>query len=349
VPESPRDNRVDPKIGEPYHRSGGYPPWTFLTAAPLVLPAPWLFAAAYFAVLDAVALAIAFVWAYQIGRPHGQAGGIFLGASAIALFAHYRTLQVGQYGILVNALLIGVYWLTERRKPVAAGIVFGLAAIKPQISALFGLIFLVRRQWKAVAAATAYVVLASLVTWAMTKTNPVEMLRQMYALAQGWTDHPDPRIKEQHPIGVSSLLSLLLELHVDRKIATPFAAITGLTLSGVFMWLWRNSSTLTLFAIAATVGRLWSYHLAYDDVMLVFLIVALGKLVITHRAAGPIVAFCVVGLSLWAPKPIGYTLPLELAQMGSWLFGLAILLKWEPRPTGVDDRIILHETVGAVS
>ena len=184
-----------------------------------------------------------------------------------------------------------------------------MATLKPQISALFALSFLVRRQWRALAAATAYVVLASLFTWVMTKTNPIEMLEQMYALAQGWIDHPNPWIKEQHPIGVSSFSSVLLDLHFDRKVATPLAAITGLLLAGVLMWLWRNSSTLTLFAIAATIGRLWSYHLPYDDVMLIFLIVPLGKLVMTHRSIGTVLAFCLVGLSLWTPIPSTYYSP----------------------------------------
>ena len=153
----------------------------------------------------------------------------------------------------------------------------------------------------ALAAATAYVVLASLVTWAVTRTNPIEMIEQMYTLAQGWIDHPDPRINEQHPIGISSFSSLMLALHVDRKVATPLAAITGFLLAGVLMWLWRNGRTLTLFAIAATTGRLWSYHHPYDDVTLIFLIVALGELVLTHRSRGTVFAFCLVGLSLWRP------------------------------------------------
>ena len=116
---------------------------------------------------------------------------------------------------------------------------------------------------------------------------------------------------EQIAMGISSFSSVLLDLHLDRKIATPLAAITGLLLAGVLMWLWRNSSTLTLFAIAATTGRLWAYHRPYDDVMLIFLIVALGKLVMTHRSIGTVFAFCLVGLSLWAPFP-KRTIPLPL-------------------------------------
>jgi hypothetical protein len=331
LPECTRDNRVDPEIGKPYHRAGGYPPWTFLTVAPFVLPTPWQFTVTYFAILDVLALTITFVWAYQIGRSHSLAGGVFLGAAAVAVFGNYRAFQVGQYGILVNALLIGVYWLVQQRRPIASGLLFGLAMLKPHISLLFGIIFLVRRQWRAVAAATAYVALASLFAWVMTKTNPIEMLKQMYALTQRWAYHPNPHIHELHTIGRNSLASLLLDLGWDRRAVTPLAAITGLIVASVLMWLWRNSSTLTLFAIAATIGRLWSYHHLYDEVMLIFLIVALGKLVMTHRSIGTVLAFCLVGLTLWTPFPIQLPMPVQSAIMSSWLFGLAILLAWEPR------------------
>jgi hypothetical protein len=180
--------------------------------------------------------------------------------------------------------------------------------------------------------------LASLVTWAMTRTNPIEMLAQMYALAQQWADNPNPWIQEQISLGCNSFSSLLIDLHLDKKFATPLAAITGLLLAGVLFSLWRNSSTLVLFAIAATVGRLWSYHRAYDDVMLIFLLVALGKLVLRHRSTGTVLAFCLVGLSLWAPFPIKFPpLAIQIAVMSSWLFGLAILLAWEPRSGSIEE------------
>jgi phosphate starvation-inducible membrane PsiE len=349
LPECTRDNRVDPEIGKLYHRAGGYPPWTFLTVAPIVLPTQWHFATTYFAILNVLALAITFVWAYLIGRPHSQAGGVFLGAAAVAVFGNFRSLQVGQYGILVNALLIGVYWLVQKRRPVAGGILFGLATLKPQISVLFGLSFLARRQWRALVAATAYVVLATLFTWVMTKTNPIEMLEQMYALAQRWAYHPNPFIHEQIGLGCNSFTSVLIDLQLAPRVATPLAAITGLLLTGVLMWLWQNSSTLTLFAIVATTGRLWSYHRPYDDVMLIFLIVALGKLVITHRSMGTVFAFCLVGLSLWAPFPKAFPpLPVQIAIISSWLFGLAVLLMWEPRADQIKDQINLNETIASV-
>jgi hypothetical protein len=88
-------------------------------------------------------------------------------------------------------------------------------------------------------------------------------------------------------------------------------------------------------------GRLWSYHHNYDDVMLIFLVVALGRLVLARPSPWTVLAFGVVGLSLWIPvrswhKP--YPMALQIAQMTSWLFGLAIVLAHQPRSRGLEDE-----------
>jgi hypothetical protein len=348
LPECTRDNRVDPGIGPPYHRSGGYPPWAFPTTALFVLPTQFRFTRIYFGVLDALALAITFVWAYHIGRRHSRAGGVFLGAAALAIFGHCVALRVGQYSILVNILLVGMYVLVERQKPVLAGIAYGMAALKPQISALFALIFLVRRQWKSLAAATAYLVIASLVTWAFTKTDPLEMLTQMQALAHRWTYHPDAfnrqldvKLRGPFPQGYSSFSTLLMQWHVDWTIATSLGAVLGLLTAALLLWFWRNSSTLSMFAVAATLGRLWSYHLPYDDVMLIFLVAALGERVLTRPSIWSVLALSLVGISLWTPMRgwgTPYPLPFQIAQISSWLFGLTVLLASQPRFSRRDDK-----------
>jgi hypothetical protein len=115
----------------------------------------------------------------------------------------------------------------------------------------------------------------------------------------------------------------------------------------VLTWLWRDSSTLTLFAIAATTGRLWGYHRPYDDVMLVFLLVPLGKLALTDRSISTVLAFCLVGLSLWMPNKHIPRPVFQFAQISSWLFGLAIVLAWEPRFSRVESQIN-SDIVGSV-
>jgi hypothetical protein len=324
MPECSRDRRIDPEIGPLYFWEGTYPGWSYFTAALFVLPTNWQFTRSYFAVLCALALAATSVWAYGFGRRHSEAGGVFLAASTLAMFGNYSALDRGQHGLIVNALLIGVYVLVKRTKPTAAGILYGLAAIKPQMSALFAFVFLVKRQWKLLATTSLYIVLASLCTWSLSKTNPLEMMMQSIDAGMG----------RGNDGGQASILSLLLELGVDRRMATRLAVASGVIAAAVIVWIWRNGTLPILFAIAATIGRFWTYHHGYDNVMMVFLLVALGGALLTRYSTWLAVAFGVVGVSLWLPYeniPRRYASITQLALTISWLIGFVTLLIWDSK------------------
>lgn len=136
----------------------GYPPTAFLLIAPLGLldygPALALYlvlgVALWFAVLRSIvrdsltALAMALAWG---------------GAS--------QTLLLGQNGFLTAAALAGGLVLLPRR-PVLAGVLFGLLAVKPHLGLALAPFLLVRRDWHTIAAASATLaamVLATVVLW----------------------------------------------------------------------------------------------------------------------------------------------------------------------------------------
>ena len=66
------------------------------------------------------------------------------------------TVSIGQDGLVVAALLGGGCRLLERR-PVLAGVLFGLASVKPQFGVLVPLALLAAGQWRTMAAAAATV------------------------------------------------------------------------------------------------------------------------------------------------------------------------------------------------
>ncbi|WP_175675997.1 glycosyltransferase family 87 protein [Burkholderia ambifaria] len=70
---------------------------------------------------------------------------------ALAFPAAFLTVIVGQTS-LFTATLAGVGLLTLNRRPVIAGICFGLLAMKPQMAILFPLALLCAGQWRALAA-----------------------------------------------------------------------------------------------------------------------------------------------------------------------------------------------------
>jgi hypothetical protein len=158
--------------------------------------------------------------------------------------------------------------------------------------------------------------------WAFSKTDPLEMLQQ--SIDAGSTRANDG--------GSSSFLSLAIALDVDRRLATRVLAVLGLVATGAIAWMWRDGTSLAMFAMATTIGRLWTYHHSYDNVSLIFLLVALGKAMLMRNTFWTGAGFLVVGASLWTPLPVipgGTSLAGQVCQMMSWMAGLTILLAGE--------------------
>ncbi len=111
-----------------------YPPHMLLIAAPLAW-LPYIWALALWSLLTL--------------------GAYLLATRRLALLiapATFINFIFGQTGCLVAALLIGALRLLDRR-PVLAGVLFGLASIKPQLGLLIPIALLAARAWRTMASA----------------------------------------------------------------------------------------------------------------------------------------------------------------------------------------------------
>lgn len=123
-----------------------YPP-TFLFA---VLPFGLL---PYPAALAAFVLSTAALWAALVRRIATDRRAWIVAAAAPAGLIN---LLDGQNGFLTAALAgFALLTLRWRRRPVVAGVLIGLLAIKPHLAVLFPLALAAERQWRALAAAAA--------------------------------------------------------------------------------------------------------------------------------------------------------------------------------------------------
>jgi hypothetical protein len=121
-----------------------YPPTQLLIAAPFGL-LPYRLALTLWTLLGATTL---FVAARQILRDNRAA--LFVFAAPAALFA----LMSGQSSFFTTALLIGGFALLEKR-PVIAGLLFGLLSLKPQVALLLPVLLIAGRHWRTLASAAA--------------------------------------------------------------------------------------------------------------------------------------------------------------------------------------------------
>ncbi|MEM1366880.1 MAG: glycosyltransferase family 87 protein, partial [Cyanobacteria bacterium P01_H01_bin.15] len=157
-------------------KSGGYPPWAFWTALFLVPSWSWPATRLYFTLLNLVALGVVGVFSYRVGAAYGRSQGLLALGSVLAISANTTTLNNGQYGLVLNALLIGMYCLLEQRRGILAGLVLAIAFIKPNVSGFFLFILIAQKRLGALVAFSAYLGFASLAVWRMTGVSPLQMI-----------------------------------------------------------------------------------------------------------------------------------------------------------------------------
>lgn len=308
-----RDAQPLPHVPAP--TTGGYPPWAFFLGIFLYFP-PWPAVRIYFAAVNVAAGAFMFAFGFRLGLGHGRLPAIALALCCTGLGAASTTLGLGQYGIVIVAMLMASLWLLQGNHRLWAGVALGLAATKPTISALFGLPFLAQRQWTAIGGLAIYLLIADTAIWLLTKTNPIEMTLQMLRAGAG-----QPYMQ----VGYGPM-NLLMSAGLPQSVALPLTAATfGLT-AAIVTWLWAKSPSLNQYAIAAVAGRLWTYHQLYDNLMLVFLLLALGDLALRTGSKLHWFGFVAVGISLWAPGRWCDFVAFQNFQMLIWIAGLAVLL-----------------------
>ncbi|AXB76734.1 glycosyltransferase family 87 protein [Novosphingobium sp. P6W] len=172
----------------------------------------------------------------------------------------------GQTAFLVAGLLGLGAWLVPSR-PVLAGILFGLATIKPQFGVLLPLVLLLTREWKVtVAAALTALVLAAIA-----------------ALSFGWQTWPDwlaasARAEDAMAAGavgyakMTSPFAALKLLGTSTTAAYAVQAIVSLAVASLLGWAaWRRRWSSALAAATLAGAPLATpFVLDYDTVILAF-------------------------------------------------------------------------------
>ncbi len=294
-----------------------YPPWTYTTGLLLhSMPLPW--ARIQYAFANLLALAAIVLWSMKWtpqGLP-GLARGV-LPLSVLGTMPFWCTLAYGQYGVLQVAMIAWSLSLSEAGWGVSAGVLMGMAMLKPSFTLPFGLLLLCRRNWRAVAVAGAYVLVGGLLVCWMTRTPPETFMSQAEAGAV------------RYALDLPSLLkALVVAAHVPLKVALPGLTLIFLIATGWWvLYMGDRASILDRLAIAGLAARLFTYHRPYDDLLLVFLLVALTVRWMKKPTPSLAMATLAVGLSLWLPLGFGWKWPFAAMQHLCWVSGAVVLTR----------------------
>jgi hypothetical protein len=294
-----------------------YPPWALVLGLAFTLPG-WRATCYLFAVWDLAALALIALWAYGVGSARSKAAGFILALGVLAIGVNRTVLNFGQYTLVSCGLLALSLIFTKRRNDWLAGLALGISLLKFSISLPFCICFLVTGRWKTLAAAGGVIFVSALASWPLIHVPPWILFQQAEAIGATMVTR------------TPTLPKALVRLGLSPSHAVAFSAAVVGGAGSTLIWFHRRDSMLTLFAIAAVTGRLWTMHYYYDDSMILFVLVALGA-----RAIAPepskcrkihLAAFLIVGLSLWLTFGDILRWPGVTLQYIVWLLGLYCLL-----------------------
>ena len=309
---------------------GNYPPWAYATGFALVPPLGWSAARIYFAGLCLAAFAGLGYWAFSVGRRVGRQWGWFTATAALSAFAICVAISYGQYSLIVAALIVASLVCLEHGRMMSAGLALALAAVKPQLAALFFLvpaIFEFRRHERIrfFVSAAIYLAAASIGIAIAVHSTPWEMFKGPAAES----------IKFYHlsnnPLIIWAVNWFGFSMG-SKLLAGGMAAACILLL----MTVRSSGSLLAGFSICAIMSLFWSYSRHYDVLLLTIALVELFLLWQTRHSRLACAAFFALGLLLWSPITMGlWRLPAaQVAFCSVCLFALATIVALQAKSVG---------------
>jgi alpha-1,2-mannosyltransferase len=184
---------------------------------------------------------------------------------AIAFPGALVNLTNGQNGCFTLALLGGGL-LTLERRPILAGVMFGLMSYKPQYGILVPIFLIATGRWRAIASASVTVVILAALSFAIFGAQTWHGFFSSIA----FTRHV---VLEQGGSGFDKLQSAFAAARLwGFSVATSYAvqAAVGLIAAIVVIWIWWRTPNFELHAAALATGALLMtpYMMDYDLVVL---------------------------------------------------------------------------------
>jgi hypothetical protein len=200
----------------------------------------------------------------HIGKGEGKSYHLWL-LLALAFPAVFINLGQAHNGFL-TAALIGAALCQLDRRPIVAGVLFGLLAYKPQFGLLIPLVLIASGRWRAFAAAAATVAVLAL---AVTLAFGAEVWSAFLAS----THFTRTIVLEQGGTGWFKIQSVFAWVRMwGGGIALAYVMQGGVTLAiaGTLSWLWRGRAAFPLKAAGLAIGCVLAtpYSLDYDLMLL---------------------------------------------------------------------------------
>lgn len=240
--------------GVPYVYFFYPPPFLLLCAALARLPYLLSFLA-----FECVTLAL---YLRTMGRVLGAQGWAWV-IPVVAFPACFVAFGMGQNSFLTAALFAGGTMLLDRR-PIGAGILFGLLCYKPHFGLLLPLVLAVAGYWRAIAAAAATVAAVVGVSTALFGVATWQAYLAAFASSQSVYEGGAVRFHAFiTPFGAARLMG------APPAASYIIQAIVSMIAAAVVVWLWRRDQRPAIRSAALVAGTMLAVPLAlYYDLVI---------------------------------------------------------------------------------
>jgi hypothetical protein len=191
---------------------------------------------------------------------HKTLPGKLTALTALAFPGAAIALLSGQNSLLTAAMM-GFGLVQLRRRPILAGISFGLLCIKPHLAVLIPLALLCFRSWKALIATALTAMLFSAFSVLVFGTGTIMAFIHSMGLIQGIINSAAPIL-----VRVPTFFSLARQLHVPSPVAYAFQIVSACTAMAAVVYVWSRPSAYELRAATLVCATLAvsPYLLDYD-------------------------------------------------------------------------------------
>jgi len=298
--------------GSAYVAPWNSPP-TFLLISSALAVLPYPAAALVFLLIGAAV----YVYAARLVLPDARA--LIFALTLPAALYHLGTVQTGL--LIAGVSGLALVWLD--RRPLTAGALVGLLAIKPHLALLWPVLLALSGRWRAFAAATvstiAFVVLAGTVFGFESYARFFEHLSASQEMISG------QRITTP---AYASLYASALGLGAPQGVALALQAASALAAVAALCWIVLSTARRPLddgcrvqgAALCATTLLISPYLFFYDFTLLALGAALLGAPRDRFELAGAVLAWS-AGLSI----ALGYLAPLPLCPLAAWLVLIAAM------------------------
>jgi|GEM_PF-2057094 len=312
-------------------------PWmrSFITGGLLYSPG-WPLVRYYNALVQLLAI-IAIIWCvWGILKGINWKAKVILSLSITACSTIFTNLWVGQLAVILSStLLLALRFYGNGF--IVPGLLIGFSLIKPTLTAYFLPAVLIYGGLNVTLVATAYVAVATVDVLVRTQTSLLKWMSLVMESGEQLSDSGYSLLNYLMPtlnfLGFSEKSSLVI----------VFLLVSAISIA--LMFLYRRSSLMLLFAIAAVAGRLATYHRAYDNFIIIFLLIPLGYLAFKHSEKIFWLGFTLIVLSLWGPVKLNANEVYNAFQILAWIIGLVILLASHQKLANTFER----EKIGSIT